>query len=357
MDQPAAEPEVLVETRGAVGFITLNRPKSLNALTLDQIRAITPQLRAWARDPAIAMVIQRGNGEKAFSAGGDIRALYDACLAKDWAAHETFFGEEYTLNHLIGTYPKPFLSVIHGIVMGGGFGLSVHGAFRVATETTMFAMPETGIGMIPDVGGSYVLSRMPGKLGLYLGLTGARCKLADALYTGVATHFVPQDDMESMIDVLVAQAAPGMDAAKAETIIGDFSKPAPPAPLAEHRAVIDRIFAAPTVEAVITGLEAEGGDWAQKALSMMAAASPWSLKVVHRQLTEAAGWDFAQGFAMELRLACRMMQHPDFVEGVRAKIVDKDNAPRWSATAPADVRDEDVAAALAPFNHRDDLTF
>ncbi|HYD65084.1 enoyl-CoA hydratase/isomerase family protein [Azospirillum sp.] len=324
-----SEPTVLFEPRGGAGVITLNRPKALNALTLDQIRQIDPALQRWAADPSVATVVIEGAGEKAFCAGGDIRALYDAASAGDIAFLADFYREEYRLNRRIKTYAKPYVALIDGITMGGGVGLSVHGRYRVATERTLFAMPETGIGFFPDVGGTFFLPRCPGKIGLYLGLTGARLKAADMLYTGIATHHVPS----SAIEDLKAALADITDAADADlqvqAVLARFHQDPGPAPLAAKRTLIDRLFAGDSLDAVLSALEADPDPWAAETLKTIRTKSPYALAVTFRQLRDGAGLDFDQAMALEFTLGLHVAAAPDFREGVRAVIVDKDNAPQW----------------------------
>ncbi|MDH3228439.1 MAG: enoyl-CoA hydratase/isomerase family protein [Alphaproteobacteria bacterium] len=330
--------EVLLERRGALGLITLNRPQALNALTLEMIHAMTDRLADWAADPAVAGVLIRGAGDKAFSAGGDIRALIRPDNA-DYIAG--FFADEYRLNRLIFRYPKPYVALIDGIAMGGGVGVSVNGAFRIATGATLFAMPETGIGMYPDVGGSYFLPRCPGETGMYLGLTGARLDVADCLYTGIADVQIGAESHGAMIERLAAGDA-------AETVLRALAEPPGPAPLAEHREAIDRCFAGDSVEDIVAALEGEGGDFAARTLEALAAKSPFALKVAFRQLRQGRALDFEECMAMEYRLSQRVVPGHDFREGVRAAVIDKDRSPRWHPATLAAVSDDRVAACFAP---------
>ncbi|HEY0834897.1 MAG TPA: enoyl-CoA hydratase/isomerase family protein [Azospirillum sp.] len=324
-----SEPTVLFEPRGGCGVITLNRPKALNALTLEQIRQIDPALRRWAAAPSVAVVVIEGAGEKAFCAGGDIRALYDASTAGDEGFLADFYREEYTLNRRIKTYAKPYVALIDGITMGGGVGLSVHGRYRVATERTLFAMPETGIGFFPDVGGTYFLPRCPGRIGLYLGLTGARLKAADMLYAGIATHYVPSSDIENLKAALADITDVAAADAQVQAVLARFHQDPGPAPLAEKRGLIDRLFAGDTLDAVLGALEAESDPWAAQTLSTICSKSPYALAVTVRQLRDGAALSFDEAMALEFRLSLHVAMAPDFREGVRAVIVDKDNAPKW----------------------------
>lgn len=340
--------DIVVEARDGVGRFLLNRPKALNALTLDMVRAMQARLDAWATDETVRAVVVRGAGGRAFCAGGDIRRLYDQGRASDHPGFAEFFGEEFVLNRTIFRYAKPYVALMNGMTMGGGVGVSVHGSHRVATEATAFAMPETGIGYFPDVGGSYFLPRCPGEIGMYMALTGARLKAADALYAGVATHYVPGERLDALCAALGDHS---VDAA-----LADFADDPGPPPLAEHRDTIDRCFAGKTVEAIVEALENEGTDWAGAALARIARMSPTSLKVTHRALRNGAELDFEACMTMEFRLAMHFMAGHDFFEGVRALVIDKDNAPAWSPARLKEVSEDAVNAYFAPANDPD-LTF
>lgn len=339
------ENEVLFERRGAIGLITLNRPKALNALTHAMCLEMKTQLDAWAIDAGVKAVVIRGAGERAFCAGGDIRALYDSGNAGTPYALE-FYRDEYVLDAAIKHFPKPYIALIHGIVMGGGVGVSVHGSHRIAGEAAMFAMPETGIGLFPDVGGSYFLPRCPGQIGMYLALTGARLKTADTLYAGIATHFVAA----AKWDDLVARLGDGMAPDEAlkvvgETVPGDF--------LCEHRAAIDRVFAGNSVEEILAALDGEHTDWASDTASVIRTKSPTSLKIAFRQIREGAKLGFDDCMRMEFRMVNRIIAGHDFYEGVRATILDKDGAPKWKPAALGDVTEADVCAYFAPLDNKE----
>ena len=337
--------DIQFDVRGRAGFVMLNRPRALNALTLPMIEAMDARLAAWATDPGVDVVVVRGAGERAFCAGGDVRAIWQAGKDGDPLTRD-FFRAEYRLNRRIKTFAKPYVALIDGVTMGGGVGVSVHGSYRVATERTLFAMPETRIGLFPDVGASHVLPRLEGKLGLYLGLTGARLKAADALHAGIATHYVESAQL------------PGVEAALADgdvTLAGLTSDPGP-APLAKHRAVIDRCFAGVTVEGIMAALEDEGGDWAATVLAALRAASPTSLKITVEELRRGAKLDFDGSMSMEFRLSQACLARHDSYEGIRAALIDKDNAPSWQPASLADVNAELVAAHFAP-PPDGDLTF
>jgi enoyl-CoA hydratase len=341
----SSEDEVLFERRGAAGLITLNRPKALNALTHGMCLAMKAQLGAWASDAGVKSVIVRGQGERAFCAGGDIRALYDSGRAGTPYALD-FYRDEYRLDAAIKHFPKPYVALIRGIVMGGGVGVSINGSHRVADESAVFAMPETGIGLFPDVGGSYFLPRLPGETGMYLALTGARLKTADMVAAGLATHFVPAAKTETLVEQLAAGESP--DAA-----LGALAQATAAAPLAEHRAIVDRCFAGATVEAILAALDANGGEWARAAAATIRTKSPTSLKVAHRQLREGRRLEFDDCMRMEFRMVNRVVAGHDFYEGVRATIIDKDGAPKWRPDRLADVGDADVAAYFAPLGEKE----
>ncbi|MGH6870838.1 MAG: enoyl-CoA hydratase/isomerase family protein [Rhizomicrobium sp.] len=334
--------EVLFHKNGAVGLITLNRPKALNALTHGMAVAMTAQLAAWAGDAEVKTIVIRGEGEKAFCAGGDIRALYESGLAKTPYALD-FYRDEYILDTAIKHYPKPYVALIHGIDMGGGVGVSVNGSHRVAGETMIFAMPETGIGLFPDVGGSYFLPRCPGETGMYLALTGARLKTADALYAGIATHFVPRAKWDALVDRLAQGHTP-------DTVLPSFAEEVPSAFLPAHRCAIDRIFAKESVEAILAALDADHTDWSRDTAKTLRTKSPTSLKIAFRQVREGARLDFDDCMRMEYRMVHRVVAGHDFYEGVRAAIIDKDGAPKWSPADLADVTDADVNAYFAPLD-------
>lgn len=336
-------PEILFEKRGAVGLITLNRAKALNALTHAMCVSMKAQLAAWAVDAAVNCVIVQGDGERAFCAGGDIRTLYDSGKAGTPYAVE-FYRDEYLLNAAVKHYPKPYIALLRGFVMGGGVGVSVHGSHRVADETMLFAMPETGIGLFPDVGGSFFLPRLPGELGMYLGLTGARLKTTDALYVGVATHFVPAIRREALIDAL----ADGMESAEA---LRAMSERAEGAPIAMQRPAIDRIFSGISVEQIVAALDAEGSDWTRDTAKTIHGKSPTATKLAFRQLRNGKSLDFDDCMRMEFRMVNRVISGHDFYEGVRATIIDKDGAPRWQPARLADVSDADIDAYFAPLGN------
>ncbi len=334
--------DILFEKRGYLGLITLNRPKALNALTHAMCVEMKAQLDAWAGDDAVKVVAIRGAGERAFCAGGDIRALYESGKAKTPYALD-FYRDEYRLDAAVRHYPKPYLSFVHGIVMGGGVGLSVHCPNRVADDSLVFAMPETGIGLFPDVGGSYLLSRMPGEIGMYVALTGARLNIMDALYAGIVTHYVPADRTETLLSRL-AEGTP------IPWAIADLLAMASTAPLAAHRAAIDKCFAGRSVEDILSRLDAEATEWAAETARTMRAKSPTSQKIAYRQIREGKTMKFDDCLKMEFRMVNRVIAGHDFYEGVRATIVEKDNAPKWQPADLAGVSDADIDAYFAPLD-------
>ncbi len=353
--------EISFEVRGSLGLITLTRPKALNALTLSMIREMQPQLDRWAADPEVLAVAIRGEGERAFCAGGDVRAVWtagqDGAFRPGIRGHLAgdFFREEYQLNRCIHTFEKPYIALIDGITMGGGVGLSIHGDLRLAGPKTLFAMPETAIGLFPDVGGSFFLPRLPGALGLYLALTGERLKAADCLYSGIATHIVAGGQEEAIIEVLAqADWSRGLSAA-ASALTAFQAEPEEPGHLPDRRAAIDRCFGDKgSVEAVVEALKAEGGDWAEAALATLAKRSPTSLKVSFEQLRRGADLDFDACMTMEYRMAqAAMRPGRDFYEGIRAVLVDKDHAPKWSPDSLEEVHSAAVEAWFASLGEGD----
>ena len=326
--------DVLFEVKNRAGVITLNRPKALNALTLGMVRQMHPQLERWAEDDDVHQIIIKAAGDKAFCAGGDIRALYDWGLARNRNFLD-FYREEYLLNTFIKRYPKPYIALINGIDMGGGVGVSIHGSHRVATEKLTFAMPETGIGLFPDVGGTYFLPRLPGELGMFMALTGARLKAPDALYAGLATHYVPSGRL-----VALEEALSSTD--DVEEALKGFSAECDPSPFVELQEQIDRHFSKDSVEAIIKSLNKDKSDWAQKQLSIMATKSPTSQKIAYRQVRDGAKASFEGCMKIEWRMVNRIYHGHDFFEGIRAVVVDKDNQPAWKPNALEDVKEEDV---------------
>ena len=329
--------EVLVEARGHAGVITLDRPKALNALTHDMIRAIDAALDRFEADPAIAHVVIRSASPKAFSAGGDIRALVDWIRAGDFATIDRFYRDEYRLNQRIKRCPKPYVALIDGIVMGGGVGVSFHGARRIASEKLVFAMPEVGIGFFPDVGATFFLPRLPARAGLHLALTGARVGLADAIDLGLATDHVPSAAHEALLLDLA-------DSRETDAIIARHAIPAGTGPLLAGRATLERLYGHPTLAGALAAIADDSSDLAAEIRAILPARSPTSIAIAWRQMIEGLSLDFEGCMRLEYRIVTRLVRGPDFPEGVRALILDKDNLPRWS---PARIEDVDLAVVDA----------
>ena len=333
--------EILVARDGGLGRLTLNRPQALHALTTVMCSTCITVLSDWRRDPAVQAVLIDHSGERGFCAGGDIRMLADSG-ASDGRLARAFFFTEYRLNHLLFSYPKPVIAVMDGITMGGGVGLSAPARYRLATERTTFAMPETGIGLFPDVGGGWFLPRLPGRIGLWLALTGARIKAADCLHAGLATHHVPSERLPELKATLAENPS------DIEALLAQFHVDPGPAPLLAHRAELDAAFGQGSVEAILAALEA-GSDWARAQALALRTKSPQTLKVAFRQLALGlAAPDFAANMAMEYRIGARVVQRHDFLEGVRAVIVDKDNAPKWDPATLEGVGEDLLDAIFAP---------
>lgn len=319
-----AELPVIVGRDRHVGVLSLNRPAALNALTLEMCELMTEALLAWRDDPAVSIVMIDHAGDRGFCAGGDIRMLAESARGDGSAAREFFF-VEYRLNHLLFTYPKPVIAFMDGVTMGGGVGISLPARYRVATERTVLAMPETGIGLFPDVGGGWYLPRLPHSVGHWLALTGERLKGRDCERVGLATDYVESNRLEGVkaalkgisadIGAVLDHAASRVQQFSIEPLLGE----------------IDRLFNASSVEDLLEGLKAANSDWASAQLAILKTRSPQSLKVTFRQLQHgASAGSFSDHMALEYRIACRVVQTPDFLEGVRAVIVDKDNSPRWT---------------------------
>jgi enoyl-CoA hydratase len=317
-------------------------------LTLDMIHLMDPQLVEWARDGSIKAVAIHGEGEKSFCAGGDVRAVWEAGRAGQVGCGLTadFFRHEYRLNRRIHKFPKPYVALINGITMGGGVGLSVHGSHRVAGDRTMVAMPETGIGLFPDVGGTYVLPRLEGKLGYYMALTGARLKAADSLYAGFATHYVPRED-EEILDALASADLSDDTAGAIDEVLARMSGDAGEPPIRKMRVGIDRCFDAASVEDVLAKLRAESDPelraWAEETLETLSKRSPTSMKITMEALNRGAKLSFDSCMVMEYRLSQGCMRGHDFYEGIRALLVDKDHAPVWKPASLDEVPDGYVA--------------
>jgi enoyl-CoA hydratase len=316
--------DILFHAADGVGAIVLNRPQVLNALTPEMIAAMHRTLDAWAADPDVRVVLLKGEG-KAFCAGGDIRAVRQASLEERHDDNRRFFATEYDLDFATSVFPKPYISLIDGICMGGGMGLAMHGAYRVVTERATLAMPETMIGFFPDVGGTHTMARLPGGIGLYLGLTGARVDAADALYCGLATHFLPAEELGAF------EAALRRDPAGLLTLFAALPKATGESALARHRGEIDAAFADADLPAIFARLAEMPGDWAAKTLATLRAVSPDALRLTARLIAAAKGKNLRACLDAELDAAIAAIRTPDFLEGVRSMLVDKDRKPAWTS--------------------------
>jgi len=341
---------VIIRKEGRAGRITLNRPQALNALNHAMCLAMTQALLDWREDEGVERVIVDGAGDRAFCAGGDIRILYESGKAGDDRAYE-FWRDEYRLNQLIKRYPKPYVALIDGIVMGGGVGVSVHGSHRVAGDNTMLAMPETGIGFYPDVGGTYFLPRLPGETGMWMGLTGARLNAADAAALEIATHYTPSDQHDALIAALCGSER-GVD-----EILDDHAARAGESEADHHRERIDSCFSAMIVEGILAALENDPSNWTTQQADILRTKSPTSLKLTQRALRLGADSRFEEALQRELRLSTNTLQGHDFYEGVRAQIIDKDRDPKWRPSSLDRVGDADVEQYFAPLDADRELTF
>ena len=338
------EPEIICERRGAAGFVILNRPQALNAITHGMVGAFARALAGWEHDPAVTRVVVTAAGGRAFSAGGDIRMLYEAGGAGRYAESLDFWRDEYRLNIRIKTYPKPYIALIDGIVMGGGVGVSLHGSHRVAGERYRFAMPEVGIGFFPDVGATYALPRCPGATGTYLALTGARAGPGDAVALGLATHAVTSADLAGLEAALTAGEP-------VDAVLGGAARPKAGGSITAERGVIDACFGAETVQAVLDRLDgaAAGGSlFAAETAATIRTKAPTSLAIAFEQMRRGRGLSFADAMATEFRIVSRVVRGHDFYEGVRATIVDKDGSPRWRPSGLGEVDPAWVEGHFAP---------
>lgn len=334
--------DVIARREGHAGILSLNRPKAIHALTLGMVAAMTEALLAWQEDPEVGVIIIDHAEGRGFCAGGDINLLRASALEDGGVRGRAFFHDEYRLNHLLFTYAKPVVAFMDGITMGGGVGISGPARFRVATENTRLAMPETGIGLFPDVGGGWYLSRLTGRVGPFLALTGARLDGAECLWTGLATDYLPSEALAEAKRRLAGGEEPA-------GVLAALAAHAPTPRIAANAALIARHFASDRFEDILASLEADGGEWAAKELATLRTKSPQTCKVALRQLATSLSLpDFAANMAMEYRIATRVLMLPDFAEGVRSVIVDKDNAPKWNPARPEDVTEALLDAIFAP---------
>lgn len=336
--------DILLKVEGHAGFMSLNRPSALHALTLPMVHAMTAALLEWRDDPAVKCVVIDHADGRGFCAGGDIAFLRNSAMNDGGESGRKFFHDEYQLNHLLITYPKPVVAFMDGITMGGGVGISQPARFRVATENTKFAMPETGIGLFPDVGGGWYLSRLEGRVGQFLALTGARIAGAGCLSLGLATHYLTSNLLAEAKSRIATE-----DVERIDGILGTLSVTPPDSNIIETIVQINRHFASDRLEDILASLEGDDSEWAMKELATLRTKSPQTCKVALRQLAESSKLtDFADNMAMEYRIASRVIVRPDFAEGVRAVIVDKDNAPKWDPATAEGVTDALIDAIFAP---------
>ncbi len=338
----SVSPEVIARIEGRVGRLTLNRPKALHALTEAMCATMILALDVWSRDPDVDLVLIDHEGDRGFCAGGDIRMLAQSGYG-DGSAARSFFHTEYRLNHLLFHYPKPTMVVMDGLVMGGGAGIALPCRFRVATERTLFAMPETGIGLFPDVGGGWHLPRLPGNAGLWLALTGARIATDDCLALGLATDAVEAAGLQTLKAAVIAEPH------RLEERLAQAAAPRRPPPIHTKFLLLDDLFGRDSVEAIFEALRADGSDWAREQLQVLETKSPQALKIAFRQLAHgAAATDFAEHMALEYRIGARLVHRHDFLQGVRAVILAKDNDPRWYPRDLTGVPDEVIDQIFAP---------
>lgn len=345
--------EILIRKQGRAGRITLNRPEALNALTYSMLQAIDAALEIWRDDPGIDLILIDGAGDKAFAAGGDIVDLYRTGRAGDYAYGRRFWADEYRLNARIANYPKPYVAVMHGFTMGGGVGVSAHGSHRIVSDGTQLAMPECSIGLVPDVGGSRLLGRAQGRLGEYLGLTSARVGPADAIMTGFADFYIPALALEDLKERLSRTGDPRHIAAYAT----EPPAASPSSAVTPHREAIERCFARETVPQILDALDAEASDWAAGAARAIRRNCPLSLACALAMIRATRGMmRIEQALVQEYRFIWRCMEEGEFLEGIRAAVIDKDRSPQWAQPDLAAIGAADVAAMLAPLGDNE-LTF
>lgn len=353
MTQTDNSNEIDIRVEGRAGRITLDRPQALNALTYPQVRAMTDALSCWRDEPAVEFVLLDGAGDRALCAGGDVRALYDEretdpCLAA------RFWADEYRLNAMIAEYPKPYVALMDGIVMGGGIGLSAHGSHRIVTERSRLAMPETTIGLIPDVGGSWLLARAPGRMGEYLALTGSQMGSGDSIYAGFADTNVPSSQLDRLVEALVDAGGEPLS-----SVVAAFAEAPAHAEHAARQAEIDRLFSGGTVESIVSILETETAvPWAMETAEILHRKSPLSLKLTLRAVRQARTFtSIREALKHEYRLTTRLFEHGEFIEGVRAQLVDKDRQPRWPSRSLEAVTPGMVESFFAPLAPEAELSF
>ena len=331
------ESEVLFDVQGCVGLITLNKPKALNALSLNMVVSIHNQLISWASDESIELIVIKADGNRAFCVGGDVRALYDN---RGTNYGSEFCGKEYLLNTYLYNYPKPYLALMDGAVMGGGVGVSIHGSHRIVTERTIFAMPETGIGLFPDIGAGWFLPRCPGEIGMYLGLTGHRLNASDCIYTGLADYYIQSEFLEAVVKKLSER---NVTRSKINDVLYEFSINGESSDFYKSRNSIDRCFSADSVESIIDRLRKEKSPWGDNIADIINLKSPTSLKITFKQLRAGALMKrFEEVMAMEYRMATHVFKNNDFFEGIRSVVIDKDGNPNWDPSTLEEVTPSEV---------------
>lgn len=348
---PGLMADLSIRTEGRAGRITLTRPQALNALTWEMCRQIDAALKAWAVDPAVALVLIDAEGARAFCAGGDVAEVHAAGRRHDFAYAQHFWADEYRMNARIAEYPKPVVSFLQGFTMGGGVGLGCHASHRIVGSASRVAMPECAIGLAPDVGGSCLLARAPGRLGCYFGMTGARMGPGDAILMGFADCCLPESDWPALKARLIASGD--------VSAMGQAARPAPEAATAAHRDAIDRLFAAPDAVGVVAALQAEGTEFALDTLRMIARNSPLAVAAAREMQARLSPLPLPRlrdALALEYRFTFRALGRSDFLEGIRALIIDKDRRPRWRHGSVADVNAAEVTAMLAELGP-DELDF
>lgn len=340
--------DILFNRRGHLGLITLNRPKALNALNIGMVREMRQKLMEWESDDEIHAVVVMGSGDRAFCAGGDVVSIYKSGQAwkengcQGEAEWRDFFHDEYLLNATIFHYSKPYVAILNGIVMGGGVGVSVHGSHRVATENTLFAMPETGLGLIPDVGGGYFMPRLPGNAGMYLALKGDRLKAADCRAFGVCNSYVPVEKISDLLDEMEKQTK--LDKDRVSILLAKFNEDAGEGVIAANRDKIDQYFDAENLRDIFDRLWANGGEWALDQLKILKRMSPTSMLVTFQQMKRGATMEFNDVMKMEYCIVNEIMKGEDFYEGVRAILLEKDMKPFWMPEKYKEISDEMVEA-------------
>ena len=341
--------DIHIRKIGKAGRITLTRPHALNAMTYEMCMSIGAALDEWQDDDSVSVIIIDAEGSKSFCAGGDIADLYKTGKAGDFAYGQKFWADEYRINAKIKNYPKPYIAIMDGIVMGGGVGISAHGSHRIVTENTMFAMPECGIGLVPDVGGNYFLSRAQGSIGEYLGATGARLNASDCIYAGIADSFVPEDEMGQLIGQLEQTG----DTARIE----EFARECIPGDLALNQQTIDTHFSKSGAVEIINSLEADGDDWELNAAKLMRRNCPLSVACAVEIVREARKAQTIEDILkLEYRFTHRSMEHGDFLEGIRAQIIDKDRKPKWNPSTLEELTQDIINSMLTSLG-TEELTF